>query len=149
MERDLPAPVSESIPLRRRGAAPVEGADLAAIFIGGFVGAMARAGLAQALVVRAGQWPWATFIVNIAASLALGYLVTRLEEGLPSFLYRHAFLTSGICGALSTFSTMMLELVRMIDGAHWALAIGYTTASLTGGLAAVFAMSRFVRGRMG
>ncbi len=148
MERDLPTVLSESAPPRRRGATRVEGADLLAIFLGGSIGALARAGLAQALAGHSDQWPWATFAVNIAAALALGYLVTRLEEGLPSFLYRHAFLTSGFCAALSTFSTMMVELLRMLDGGHWGLALGYTAASLTGGLLAVSAMSWLLRGRV-
>jgi fluoride exporter len=123
----------------------VAGGELAAIFLGGALGALARAGLAQALAVRADQWPWATFAVNIVAALALGYLVTRLQEGRPSLLYRHVFLTSGFCGALSTFSTMMVELLRMLDGGHWALALAYTLASLIGGLVAVFAIGRLVR----
>ncbi|MBA3809260.1 MAG: fluoride efflux transporter CrcB [Solirubrobacterales bacterium] len=142
MERD-PATVNQSPATPRRASARVEG-ELTAIFAGGFIGTIARAGLAQALAVRADQWPWATFAVNIASALALGYLVTRLER-FPPYTYRHAFLATGICGALSTFSTMMLELLRMIDGAHWGLALGYAAASLAGGFAAVFVASKLVR----
>jgi fluoride exporter len=50
--------------------------ELAAIFAGGFVGAIARAELADALPYRAGQWPWATFIVNVAGAFMVGYFVT-------------------------------------------------------------------------
>jgi fluoride exporter len=123
----------------------VDREELAAIFAGGFIGAIARSALAEALAVRADQWPWATFAVNIAAALALGYFVTRLQERLPPYMYRHAFLATGICGALSTFSTMMVELLRMIDGAHFGLALGYAAASLTGGFTAVFIASKLVR----
>jgi len=124
---------------------PADREELAAIFAGGCIGAIARAALAEALAVRADQWPWATFLVNIAAALALGYFVTRLQERLPPYMYRHAFLATGICGALSTFSTMMVEILRMIDAAHWGLALGYTGASLAGGFAAVFFASKLVR----
>jgi len=60
-------------------------------------------------------------------------------------LYRRPFLGSGLCGALSTFSTMMVEVLRMIDGRHWALAVAYTTASILCGLAAVFLSAKLVR----
>ena len=119
--------------------------ELAAIFAGGVVGAMARAGVAQGLSVGPGRWPWATFSVNIAAALLLGYFVTRLQERLPPYAYRRSLLGTGICGALSTFSTMMLELLRMIDGAHWGLAAGYALASIAGGLASVFLATKLVR----
>jgi CrcB protein len=119
--------------------------ELAAIFAGGFIGTVARAALAQSLVVRAGQWPWATFAVNLAGAFMLGYFVTRLQERLPPSAYGRAFLGSGICGALTTFSTMMLELLRMIEGDHWGLACGYAGASIACGLAAVFATTKLVR----
>ena len=61
-------------------------------------------------------------------------------------MYRRAFLGTGFCGALTTFSTMMVELLRMIEGAHWALAARRTRrrASLCG-LAAVFVSTKLVR----
>ena len=40
-------------------------ARIAAIVTGGAIGTVARAGVAEALPLRAGQWPWATFIVNL------------------------------------------------------------------------------------
>jgi fluoride exporter len=119
--------------------------ELAAIFAGGFVGAIARAALTQLLTHGADEWPWATFAVNILGAVLLGYFVTRLQERLPLSVYRRPFLGTGICGALTTFSTMMLELVRMIDGAHWGLALGYATASILGGLAAVALATKLVR----
>jgi CrcB protein len=123
----------------------VDRQELAAIFAGGVLGAIARAALEQTLTAGPDQWPWATFLVNILAAFALGYLVTRLQERLPPSSYRRAFLATGVCGALSTFSTMMVELLKMIDGAHWTLALGYTTASIACGFAAVFISTKLVR----
>jgi fluoride exporter len=120
--------------------------ELAAIFAGGFIGAIARAALAKSLAVGPDQWPWATFTVNIVAALALGYFVTRLQERLPPSTYRRSFLATGVCGALSTFSTLMVELLKMIEGGHWGLAAAYALASIVCGLAAVFLSTKLVRG---
>jgi CrcB protein len=93
----------------------------------------------------AGAWPWATFAVNLAGAFALGYFVTRLQERLPLSAYRRPFVGTGVCGALTTFSTMQLELLRMLDGRHATLALGYAVASLAGGFAAVALASNLVR----
>jgi CrcB protein len=119
--------------------------ELAAIFAGGFVGAVARAALAQGVAVRPDRWPWPTFAVNVIGAFALGYFITRLQERLPPSMYARAFLGTGLCGALTTFSTMMVELLEMIEGGHWALAAGYGGASIVCGLAAVFLSTKLVR----
>jgi CrcB protein len=123
----------------------VDRRGLAAIFGGGFIGAIARAGLVEALPHDSAQWPWATFIANILGAFALGYFTTRLQERLPLSSYRRPFLGTGICGALTTFSTMQLELLLMLDGGHTALALAYAMASVTGGFLAVALATNLVR----
>ena len=119
--------------------------ELAAIFAGGFVGAVARAELVEALPAAPGQWPWATFAVNITGALLLGYFITRLQERLPVSAYRRPLLGTGLCGALTTFSTMMVELLGMLDEDRIGLALGYSAASIGGGLAAVVVSTNLVR----
>jgi len=119
--------------------------ELAAIFVGGFAGAIARAELAQALVTRGGAWPWTTFIVNVAGAFLVGYFTTRLQERLPLSAYRRPLLGTGFCGGLTTFSTMQLELLRMLDAGRLALAAGYASASVLAGFAAVTLATNLVR----
>jgi fluoride exporter len=123
----------------------VDRRELAAIFVGGAIGALARYGLAEALPHDAGTWPWATFAVNIAGALALGYLTTRLQERLPPTAYRRPLLGTGFCGALTTFSTMQVELLQMLDDGRAGLAAGYATASIVAGVLAIAAMTNAVR----
>lgn len=123
----------------------IDARELAAIFAGGFVGALARAGLAQGLPHAPGTWPWATFAVNLAGALLLGYAVTRLGERLPPSTYRRPFVGTGVCGALTTFSTLQLELLRMIDHHDWGLAAGYGAATLACGFGAVWLTTHLVR----
>src|SRR5690242_6009844 len=118
---------------------------LAAIFAGGFVGTVARAELAEAWPTRPGQWPWATFIVNIAGAFALGYFTTRLQERLPLSSYRRPLLGTGFCGGLTTFSTVQVELLRMLDADRLGLALAYALASVAAGFAAVLLATNVVR----
>jgi len=119
--------------------------ELAAIFAGGFIGAIARAELGDLLSAGGPGWPWATFIANIAGAFLLGYFATRLQERLPLSAYRRPFLGTGICGALTTFSTMQIELLRMLDADRIGLAIGYAGASILLGFGAVVIATNLVR----
>jgi CrcB protein len=119
--------------------------EFAAIFVGGFAGAVARAELAQALPVRTGVWPWATFIVNIVGAFLLGYFTTRLQERLPLSAYRRPLLGTGLCGALTTFSTVQVELLRMFDAGDAGMALAYAAASIACGFAAVALATNLVR----
>jgi CrcB protein len=111
--------------------------EQAAIFVGGCLGALARAGLTQALPPDQGRWPWATFLANVAGAALLGWAVTRPWERLPRGHERRLFVGTGFCGALTTFSTLQLELLTLIDGGDWALALAYAGASLLAGLGAL------------
>ncbi len=119
--------------------------ELAAIFTGGFLGAIARAEVAQALPADDGQWPWATFLVNVLGAFLLGYFATRLQERLPLSAYRRPLLGTGFCGALTTFSTMQVELLRMLDTGRVALAVAYALVSVAAGFAAVAIATNLVR----
>lgn len=110
--------------------------ELAAIFAGGALGAGVRTALVEAAHARAGDWPWVTFSVNVAGSLLLGYFVTRLQERLPVTAYRRPLLGTGVCGALTTFATFQLDLLRMLDHGEVLLAIVYGAASIGAGFAA-------------
>jgi fluoride exporter len=119
--------------------------ELAAIFAGGFLGALARVLLLQAAPAPPGAWPWSTFAANITGTLLLGYAVTRLQERLPVSAYRRPLLGTGLCGALTTFSTMQLEVLRMLGAGRAGLAAAYALASVAVGLLGVFLATALVR----
>jgi CrcB protein len=107
--------------------------ELGAIFLGGALGTLLRAGLLEAIGEGAPGWPWATFAVNMAGAFLLGYLVTVL----PATKRQRPLLTTGLCGGLTTFSTLQLELLTMLEAGRVGIAVGYVTASLGGGLLGV------------
>jgi len=107
--------------------------ELGAIFLGGMLGALVRAGLAEVLPDPGVGWPWATFAVNVVGAALLGYWFTVL----PHTQYRRPLLTTGFCGALTTFSTVQVELVEMIDAGRVPLACVYLGVSVVAGLIGV------------
>jgi CrcB protein len=119
--------------------------ELIAVFAGGALGAVFRAGLAELAAPDPARWPWPTFTANIVGAFLLGYFTTRLLERLPLSSYRRPMLGTGLCGGLTTFSTMQVETLRMLEHHHYGLAIGYTVVSITAGLAAVYLATALVR----
>ncbi|MEA2496144.1 MAG: fluoride exporter [Thermoleophilaceae bacterium] len=99
---------------------------------------MARAELGVAFATQPGDWPWATLIVNLAGALVLGYVAIRHHRWRP-------LLGTGFCGALTTFSTMQLELLQMLDADRVGLALAYAAVSVAFGLGAAALGMRFAR----
>jgi fluoride exporter len=118
---------------------------VAAIFAGGVVGALLRVALLQTGAGTAPGWPWVTFSENVIGTLLLGYFATRLQERLPLSAYRRPLLGTGFCGAFTTFSTMQLELLKMLDVHRYGLAVAYAAASLIAGYGSVHLATMFVR----
>jgi CrcB protein len=115
--------------------------ELGAIFFGGAMGTLLRAGLAEALPDPGAGWPWATFVVNVIGTALLGYWFTVL----PHSRYRRPLLTTGFCGALTTFSTVQVELLEMIGTGRVPLAGFYLVASIAAGLAGAQVATVFAR----
>ncbi len=101
------------------------------VFVGGVVGTLARAGVLAVVPTGAG-WPWATWVANLVGAALLGSMSVR----------RSRLLGSGFCGALTTFSTLQLEALRMLDRGQVGLAVAYVGSSVACGLVLVFAVRR-------
>jgi fluoride exporter len=133
----LAAPEGAVPPSRARLLPRLDIREIAAIFAGGAIGTLLRAWLGLTYPHSPTSWPWPTFVVNIVAAFLLGYFVTRLQERLPLSSYRRPLLGTGLCGGLSTFSTMQVELLKMIDAHAYALAALYAGASIVCGFASI------------
>jgi len=68
-----------------------------------------------------------------------------LQERLPLSALRRPLLGTGFCGALTTFSTMQIELLRMLDAHHYGLAAGYAAASVVLGYMCIHVSTALVR----
>ncbi|MBA3867117.1 MAG: fluoride efflux transporter CrcB [Solirubrobacterales bacterium] len=115
---------------------PHDRRKLAAIYLGGVAGALIRVGLAQAFPPPAGTWPWPTFAVNMGGALLLGYFFASFRDH-PEESLHHPFLGTGICGTLTTFSTLQLELFNLVDEGVLGLATLYCVVTVALGYAFV------------
>jgi CrcB protein len=119
--------------------------ELSAIFLGGATGALLRVWLGEEFSGAATSWPWVTFAINISGSFALGYFATRLQERLPQSTYRRPLLGTGFCGAYTTFSTMQVEILTMLEHGRYGLAVTYAAASIAAGYLAIWVAIAMVR----
>ncbi len=118
-------------------------AALTAVAVGGSLGAAGRLALLEALPVDDGGWPWATLIANVLGSALLGYLTVRLTQRPGDRLY--PALGPGLCGALTTFSAVQIEILLMLDAGRESLAGLYLGASVAACLVAATTGARFAR----
>jgi CrcB protein len=111
---------------------------LAAIALGGALGAPARYEVAQLITGAPNGFPWVTFWTNVTGSFALGLILALLLERFPPTRYLRPFIATGFLGAYTTFSTFAVETDLLIKNGHPASALAYAGASLVAGFAAVW-----------
>ncbi len=114
-----------------------------AVAAGGAVGAMARHGVSRTAMHLLGpNFPWGTLAANIMGSFAMGLIIVWLAHREPATPALRAFLTVGLLGAFTTFSTFSLDVVTlyrdrtlMIAGAYLLASVILSVGALLGGLA--------------
>jgi len=106
---------------------------LVAVVLGGLLGTGLRLTIDQ-LVVPDSAFPWATLLINVAGSLALGFLVARVWPSAPAWL--RAGLGTGLLGSFTTFSAVIVALLTLTAAGMTVLAVVYLLASLVLGFAA-------------
>ena len=110
---------------------------LAAVAVGGMLGAGGRWSVGW-LAERwsdphPGAWPWATLIVNLVGSLAIGVAAVRIAR--DSMWW--AFAVTGVLGGFTTYSAFAVEIDRLADAGRSGLAATYALVTIAGGVAAV------------
>lgn len=103
------------------------------VAFGGFLGAIARASSSQFLPGEGTPFPIGTFIINLIGCFFLSYLIH-----LPSFqkrwpLYIRTGITTGFIGSFTTFSTLSVESLQLLQHNQWEVMASYLLLSVLGG----------------
>ena len=106
---------------------------IAVVFAGGCLGGAARYWVTS--THPGGAFPWSTLAVNLAGAFLLALVVVIASELVPS-RYLRPLVGTGFCGALTTFSSVVVAVDRLFAHHRAAIAIGYLLATIAGGLAA-------------
>lgn len=114
--------------------------DVALVALGGALGSVLRWSLSGVVQRWSGSaYPWGTFAVNLAGSLAIGFVAAlALERALVSPATR-LFTVVGVLGGFTTFSALSYETLTLLRDGQWAAALGYAGGSLVAGVAGAFA----------
>ena len=110
------------------------------IGLGGFIGTIARYLISRYFQLNvSSMFPWGTFIINILGCLLIGIIYGLTEKGDFLSTEFRLFLTVGICGGFTTFSTFSYEALLLLRQEEWIRFAFYTSFSLFLGLLAVYA----------
>jgi CrcB protein len=122
--------------------------ELAAVAVGGVVGALARASISVVIPHHdAVAWPWATFATNLVGCFLLGVLLDWVDARHGLWTSSHPrrarlarpLLASGVLGGFTTFSTFSVEVVTMTRAGSGTAAVTYAVSSVVLGVALVVA----------
>jgi len=108
------------------------------VALGAAVGAPTRYLVDRTIVSRFHPTlPWGTLLVNVVASVVLGFVTGGVVAGHVDGDVQ-ALLGTGLCGALSTYSTFSFEVLRLAETGERARSVGYVVASVAGAVGAAF-----------
>ncbi|MET9549923.1 fluoride efflux transporter CrcB [Streptomyces sp. NPDC006627] len=109
-----------------------------AVIAGAMIGAPLRHLTDRAVRARHDTvFPWGTFTVNVVGCLVLGVLAGAVSAGAAS-ASAQLFLGTGLCGALTTYSTFSYETLRLAEGGARLYAAANAVGSVVAGLGAAF-----------
>jgi fluoride exporter len=114
-----------------------------AVFLGGFLGTLARY-LLGLLVQRSlgNGWPYDILLINLLGAFLLALFSTLADAAILIGPTRRLFINVGFLGAYTTFSSLALGDVLLATHGQWLPAFLYLFFSVTGGILAVLLGSR-------
>lgn len=138
-----PTDPSEPSPTHRRAPAPVHRlhpVTIAAIGLGGALGAWGRYEIGLALPTASHAFPSTTFMVNTSGAFALGLVLTLLLERMRATRARdhlRHFACIGVLGSWTTMSALAVDADALVRAGRPLVAAGYVLATIGAGIVAV------------
>jgi CrcB protein len=116
------------------------------VFLGGGIGAALRHGVNLGAARLVGTtFPWGTLTVNVVGSFAMGLLAAWFAFGGQASQHWRLFLTTGVLGGFTTFSTFSLDTVLLCERGEAGMAALYVAVSIAAALAGLICGLAIVR----
>ncbi len=119
-------------------------AAIASIALGGAAGSILRY-LLNRWIGQPDGLPLGILVVNLSGTLLLGLVATLFLERLGVSDNMRLAITVGLLGGFTTFSTVWLDTLHLLNGGRWAWALTNLLVSAVGGLAAVWLGQQLAR----
>ena len=113
--------------------------------LGGFVGAVCRYLVGTAFSALTLTFPLATLLINFVGAVIIGIITEFSSKIVPINSNLLLFLTVGVCGGFTTFSTFSLETVNLFEKGKISLGVMYVFASIILCLIGVFLGKSIIR----
>ncbi len=98
--------------------------EFLAVGLGGFIGACLRFAITKATLLLQWSFPLGTLLSNVVAGVAIGVIIGLEQHSVTLAPKTKLFLTTGLLGGLSTFSTFSAETVQMLGDGRYLVASG-------------------------
>jgi CrcB protein len=116
------------------------------VFLGAGIGGAIRHGVNLAFMRLVGAgFPLSTMVINIVGSLVMGLCAGWFALKSDPGMHWRLFLTTGILGGFTTFSTFSLDAAVLYQRGQFGLAALYVGISVVAGIAGLFAGLAIVR----
>ncbi|MBV7697759.1 fluoride efflux transporter CrcB [Streptomyces sp. TRM70350] len=126
------------VPAQRQQSWRAQGPIVAAVSLGGGIGAAARYGAGQLWPVAADGFPWTTLWVNVVGCAVIGAFMVIITDVWAAHRLVRPFFGTGVLGGFTTFSTYAVDIQRLVAAGEARSALAYLAATLLAALAAVW-----------
>ena len=113
-------------------------AVVAAVAVGGALGAVARWAIAELMPHDRGAFPWDTLLTNVSGCFLIGVLMVLVIERWQKRPLVRPFFGTGILGGFTTFSTYAVDIQKLVDEGRPRTGLAYLAATLVAALVAVW-----------
>lgn len=118
---------------------------VAAVAVGGAIGACARYGAGLAWPTPSGGFPWATLAVNVSGCALMGALMVAITELWVGHRLLRPLLGTGVLGGYTTFSTFAGDVDGLAGAGHLVPALLYLLATSVTALVATWTTASLTR----
>jgi CrcB protein len=134
-----------SVPAQRRELADGQAPVLAAVAVGGALGAAARYGASLLWPTAAGAFPWTTLLVNVTGCAVIGVFMVLITDVWTVHRLVRPFFGTGVLGGFTTFSTYAVDIQHLIDSDEAGTGLAHLAATVVAALAAVWCSAGLTR----